>query len=234
MSRIRVACAGYKGQLGAYWRDLDALEMSEAQSQAKAATHTRWRANAPSDAHFIPRLPLALEQVTFAGPVAEAWWTRAVEVATRLGADTLLLRTTPEFRPTTVHRRALIDFFAPRRRAGLTVAWRAEGLWDGQPEDRNAVSAEAGLVPVVDPLGIDDEDLDDPDGALPGGERVYWRLLGRPGGGTRFSESDLERIIEMLAGRTAGYVVFGAGWMTGDARRLRALMDVGTTESAAP
>jgi uncharacterized protein YecE (DUF72 family) len=223
MTRIRIACAGYRGHLSAYWRDLDALEMSDDQSRAKAATHARWREAAPKDVRFVPRLPAEIALTDFHGPVAEAWWTRCLQVVERLGADTVLFRTGPDFRPTAENRRALVSFFGPRRRAGLSVAWRAEGLWDGQPEDRNGVCVEAGLVPVVDPLGIDP---DDRDAELPAGEHVYWRLLGRPGGGTRFSESDLQDVLALLADRTSGYVVFGAGWMTGDARRLRSLLDV--------
>jgi uncharacterized protein YecE (DUF72 family) len=223
MTRIRIACAGYRGQLSNYWRELDALEMSDEQSRTKTATQARWRAAAPADVGFVPRVPAEIALTDFRGPVAEAWWTRCLQVVERLPADTVLLRTGPEFRPTADNRRALVAFFAPRRRAGLNVAWRAEGLWDGQPEDRNAVCAEAGLVPVVDPLGIEPEDRET---ELPSGGPIYWRLLGRPGGGTRFSESDLQDVLSLLAFRESGYVVFGSGWMTGDARRLRALLDV--------
>ncbi len=223
MSRIRVACAGYKGHLSAYWRELDALELSDDQSRARAGTQHRWREAAPPDVRIVPRLPQELAMVDFHGPVADAWWARSVEIAQRLGSDTLLLRTPPDFRPTTANRQALISFFGARRRPGLSVAWRAEGLWDGQAEDRNAVCAEAGLVPVVDPLGIEPDELEV---ELPEGEHIYWRLMGRPGGGTRFSESDLQQVLGMLDGRTSGYVVFGAGWMTSDARRLRALLTV--------
>lgn len=231
MSRIRVACAGFKGHLSAYWRELDALELSDDQSRARGAAQTKWRAAAPADVRFVPRLAQEIAAVGFRGPVAEAWWTRGLAIAQRLGADTVLLRTAPDFRPTAENRHALIDFFANRRRPGVNVAWRAEGLWDGQPEERNAICAEAGLIPVVDPLGIEPELLE---AELPAGEHVYWRLLGRPGGGTRFSESDLEQIIGLLEGRTSGYVVFGAGWMTGDARRLRALLTVNAGEVEAP
>lgn len=223
MNRIRVACAGYKGALPSYWRHLDAFELSDDQSRAKRATHVRWRNGLPADARFVPRLPVELAMVDFRGPVAEAWWKRATEVAARLAADTVLLRTAPDFRPTQANRHALIDFFGSHRVEGLNVAWRAEGLWDGQPEDRDGVAEEAGLVPVVDPLGIDPDELDE---ALPGGDTFYWRLLGRPGGGTRFSESDLEELVALTEGRSGGYIVFGAGWMTGDARRLHTLLSL--------
>ena len=227
MSRVRIACAGFKGHLSVYWRELDALELSDDQSRARGPAQRKWRAAAPADARFVPRLAEEIALVDFRGPVAEAWWTRSLTTAERLGADTLLLRTPPDFRPTTANRQAIISFFANRPRPGLSVAWRAEGLWDGQPEDRNAVCAEAGLIPVVDPLGIEPDALETD---LPVGAQVYWRLLGRPGGGTRFSESDLAQIMGMLEGRTHGYVVFGAGWMTSDARRLRALLTVNAGE----
>lgn len=231
MTRIRVGCNGYKGQLSGYWRELDALELSDDQSRAKSATQTRWRAAAPEDVRFVPRVPVEIALVDFQGPVAEAWWTRCVTVAQRVGADTIFLKTSADFRPTTVNRRALVDFFAPRRKPGLQVAWRAEGLWDGQPEDRDAVCAEAGLIPVVDPLGMDPDAVDE---ELPAGETVYWRLLGRHGGGTRFSESDLERLVERLQDRTSGYVIFGHGTMMNDARRLRALLTLGGGPDVGP
>ena len=225
MSRIRVGCAGWTGRAGAYWKAFDVLELSEAQTRARGPTQRRWRGRAPSDAEIVPQLLPDAALASFQGPVAEKAWTAALHAVERLGARTLLVRTPTQFRPSRENRDALVEFFARPRPEGLTVVWRAEGLWDGQPEDRNAVCERAGLVPVLDPLALDEDDLMDPE-VLPPGPFVYWRLLGRPGGGTRFSEMHFDRLAGLLESRTSGIVVFGAAVKAGDARRFRTLLQL--------
>jgi hypothetical protein len=49
----------------------------------------------------------------------------------------------------------------------------------------------------------DEEELEDAE-VFPQGPAVYWRLLGRPGGGTRFSESHFDLLVSLLEGRERG------------------------------
>jgi uncharacterized protein YecE (DUF72 family) len=225
MSRIRVGCAGWTGRAAAYWKAFDVLELSEAQSSARAATHRRWRTRSPADIEIIPQLSPDAALAGFQGAVAARAWTDALATVERLGAQTLWVRTPPSFRPSRENRDALTAFFRQERPEGLDIAWRAEGLWDSQPEDRNALCERAGLLPIIDPLALDEEELEDAE-VFPQGPAVYWRLLGRPGGGTRFSESHFDLLVSLLEGRERGAVIFGAAVMAGDARRFRTLLQL--------
>jgi hypothetical protein len=80
-------------------------------------------------------------------------------------------------------------------------------------------------LPIIDPLALDEEELEDAE-VFPQGPAVYWRLLGRPGGGTRFSESHFDLLVSLLEGRERGAIIFGAAVMAGDARRFRTLLQL--------
>lgn len=215
MNALHVACVGYTGPRRRYWQAVDTLELTDRDLAAKPATLRRWRSEAPAHARFVVRVDPALVAAGFAGPEADAAWARTREVAALLDADTLLLRTPPSFRPTAANREALRAFFAAHR-GDFTVAWWADGLWESQPEDRDAVCAAAGLLPVADPLADDDEEL-------PEGPTVYWRVRGRVGMGGRLSDDDLDRLCGLASERAGGHLVFDAPTMMNDARRFATL-----------
>ena len=219
MTRIRVGCAGFVGKLSGYFRQLDAFALSETGTRSRLPTLKKWGALAPPQARFVCRLPTELSVLGFEGEAAQAAYDRTVVSARAVGATTLWLKTPADFRPTTNHRRALVSFFGGRAETDLRIAWHAQGLWDSQAEDRNAVALEAGLIPVVDPLGLDRDDIDEE--TLPQGDLFYWRLLGRAGGGTRFTVLDFERLVELSSDRGEGFIIFGVSAMLGDARRFR-------------
>ncbi len=215
MNALHVACVGYTGPRRRYWQAVDTLELTDRDLVAKPATLRRWRSEAPAHARFVVRVDPALVAAGFVGPDAAAAWDRTRAVADLLEADTLLLRTPPSFRPTAANREALRAFFTAHR-GDLTVAWWADGLWESQPEDRDAVCAAAGLLAVADPLADDEEDL-------PGGAQVYWRVRGRVGMGGRLSDDDLDRLCGLAAERAGGQLVFDAPTMMNDARRFATL-----------
>lgn len=103
--------------------------------------------------------------------------------------------------------------------SGPRVAWWAEGLWEGQPDELMAVCDEANMLPVVDPLGLDDDE------ELPGGKEFYWRILGRRGLRGGFSDYQLELLVESCLQRETGSIFFSAPDMFNDARRFATLLD---------
>ncbi len=215
---LRVACPGFRGPKARYFERLAAWELTPTEMNAKPGTCRRWAEERPQGTAYVPRLDDSLLAAGFAGEAAEAAWAAAVERAEWLQADTVLLRTPASFRPTPANRAALVQFF--KGRAGPQVAWWAEGLWAGAPEETYALAAEAGLIPVVDPLSLDDDE------PLPEGDVIYWRLRGSLGMQGRFSDYDLDRLTEAVAGRRAGYVVFAAPEMWRDATRFAELLQM--------
>jgi uncharacterized protein YecE (DUF72 family) len=231
MNSFRVACAGFRGPRGRYWRQgLDALELEPEAVRARPATLKSWRAGAPEYAAFLPVVDPDVAAARFEGEAADAGWRRTLAAAEGLQADTLLLHTRADFRPTRENRERLAAFLAAHPAPGLTVAWRAEGLWESQPEERDALCERLGILPVVDPLALEREET-----PLPAGARVFWRLLGSAGLGVRFSDYDLDHLLELCGEREGGYVVFGAPQMLRDARRLRSLLalQIGEAEEEA-
>jgi uncharacterized protein YecE (DUF72 family) len=220
MDRIRVACAGFRGPRSLYWKQgLDAAELEARAVEARPATLHKWLEGTPEGARYVPMVDARVAEARFAGEAADAGWARTVEVAKALGADTVLLHTRAGLRPTRENRDRLVEFFSAERLGGLYVAWRAEGLWESQPDARDEVCGPTGLIPVVDPLALERDEE-----PIPEGDRIYWRMLGGTGMGTRFGDYDLDRLLELCSGRSAGYVVFAVPQMIRDARRFRSLL----------
>lgn len=215
MSTHHVACAVSTGPNPGYWKALDTYEIAGGVGAPNNRTLNRWRREAPEPGRFVVPANAGLFEAGFVGEAAEAAWTATLGDAERAGASTVLLRTPTSFRPTRANRDAVSGFFTGRE--GPTVAWWAQGLWD--LEDQGELCAAAGLLPVADPLA-----LDEPDDELPDGPQVYWRLLGGAGLSTRFSDYELDRLAELFSARAGGTVVFAAPEMFGDARRFAALL----------
>ncbi|MFN3202214.1 MAG: hypothetical protein ACE366_27670 [Bradymonadia bacterium] len=223
MSTIHVGCAGFQGPASKYWADLDLKELPEnTLERVKLNTLSRWGRETPAGRKYVLPADRALVSNSFSGPEAEAAWARTTEAAGRLGAGVIMIHTPGGFRPSAESRAAFSEFFAgpgAQRPEGCRVAWRAEGLWEGQPEVQRALCDAAQVIPVVDPLALDTEELLVLD---PGQGPFYWRLLGRAGLGARLSDYDLDALLEMVDEREDGFIMFGAITMLRQAKRFRA------------
>ncbi|MCB9524425.1 MAG: hypothetical protein H6702_13785 [Myxococcales bacterium] len=217
MVGLKVGCVGFRGPKARYFERMGAWELAPTEMNAKPGTQARWVEDAGPGA-YVPRVDPAVAEALFKGEAAEAGWARTVEAAERLQADTVLLRTPATFRPTPQNKAALQAFFAGR--PGPTVAWWADGLWDGMLEDTAALAQAAGVLPVVDPLGLDDDEVP------PAGPRIYWRVRGGQGMQGKLSDYDLDRLADMVQGRVGGHVVFAAPEMWGDAGRFASLLEM--------
>ncbi len=210
MNSITTGCRIQTGPNRKYWKHFGVLEIdARVVATMKDGTADRWREAAPAGARFVPVVALS----DF-GAESTARWRRAMQIAARLGAETVLLHTSARFRPTAANRKALVRFISAERPAGIAVAWWADGLWEGQPEDRDALCAEADILPAIDPLGLDDDEEPPP------GERIYWRLMGRKGLVPRYTDYEITTLVDLIAERTAGHVIFTTPTMLPDARRF--------------
>lgn len=220
MDGFHVGCAGFKGPRARYFRSLDAWELSQRDERVTPRTLGKWRSAAPEAARFVPRVSASVVDAGFVGDEAEAGWAHTLACTERLGADVALLRTDPSFRPSAENRAAVRAFFgaADRCPEGLRIAWWAEGLWSS--DDHAELCAELGLLPAIDPLGLDDDDEPPP------GDTVYWRLMGRTGLVSGFSDHELDVLLDRLHGRSGGYLFFTAPQMMRDARRFAELVGV--------
>ena len=210
IERVYVGCPAKKPD-PSYWRRLDAFEIATNSQPHNGRTLNRWRRETPEDKVFTCPIDSAVVIARFKGEEAEAAWARSEQDAKRLDAVMMVLRTPASFRPTAANRAALIEF--AQKHQERPIAWWAEGLWADQHEMMAEVCAEAGLVPVVDPLALDDDE------PLPPESLIYWRLLGRRGGSQRFSDHDLDTLTD-LAMERRGIIIFGGAHMAGDATRF--------------
>lgn len=216
MNDVRIGCRIQTGPDKKYWKNFRALEIDpRVVSTIRSSTARRWRSEAPEDAMFVPVAPMEVTRFDAAGLEV---WKRVAELAGILASPTIVLRTPASFRPTSTNRSRLRSFVAEHRPDGVELAWWADGLWESQPDDRDALCAEVGITPVVDPLGGDDEDEGPPEG-----ERIYWRLMGRKGLAPRYTDYELETLLDLVAERRVGYVFFSAPTMLPDARRFAGL-----------
>jgi uncharacterized protein YecE (DUF72 family) len=226
---ILVGCNGLTLDRGSYWKHFGVMEIEErVVATVKPRTLAQWR-EGDSVKSFVLGFGLDATRSGFGSEEAARAWEKTIRVYDTLGAETILLRTPPQFRPTAANRRALIDFFKERRE-GRRVAWWAEGLWESQEEARDHVSAEAGLIPVVDPLGLEDDD------DLPDGADVYWRLMGRRGLRGGFSDYEIECLLELTEERQSATIIFTANTMRAEAVRFGRLVRresaIGDTDGA--
>ncbi|MCA9539162.1 MAG: hypothetical protein KC620_09775, partial [Myxococcales bacterium] len=66
----------------------------------------------------------------------------------------------------------------------------------------------------------------------PEGPHFYWRLLGRRGMTGRFTDHELDTLLDLSADREGGHVVFTAATMLPDARRFAVLAGAAPSGSA--
>jgi len=215
-NNLHIAWLGHVGSQAEYWKHFSTMEVERPPKGLKASTLARWRREAPDARFIVPAFP-ELGMSGFVGPEAEAAWQRTLEDVDALQAEVVVVRTLASFRPTQQNRDALQGFFAAHGRKDLKIAWWAEGLWEVLDEDHQAFCEAAGVIPAIDPLALEAEELPPP------GSPFFWRLMGRRGLDARFTDHDLDTLLDLCADREEGYVVFTAAGMLRDARRFVSL-----------
>ncbi len=211
--KLHLFCPGHVGQLANYWKRFDFIEVQKPAQGISTRVLSKWRREAPEHCQFVAVASLELGRTGFVGEKAEELWKEALADVKALKAPVLLLRTDASFRPSTQNRDAIVKFFETHK-APCVVAWAPEGLWEMTDEDTIALCERAGLLPVIDPLSLDDDE------EPPAGRLFYWRLMGRKGMTARFSDFDFDRLLGYCEGREEGYIALTAPQMMRDAARL--------------
>ena len=156
-TQVRIGCQVGEQAPPNYWNEFQTFELSERVLETvKQKTLRKWRDAAPPTTTFVPIFG-GKAVVSGLAESGEASWARLASLCETLESQTVLLRTPSTFRPSESNRQALKAFMA-HRPASIQCAWWAEGLWESDPESTDALCSETGLLRVVDPLGLDDDD----------------------------------------------------------------------------
>lgn len=231
---IKVGCCGFPCARGAYFRRFPVVEVQQTFYQPpRLATLERWRREAPEDFAFTlkawqvvthpatsptyRRLRAPLETPEEAGffrrgETVRAAWERTRAAAAALAARTVLFQCPASFTPCDEHLADMRAFFRAAPRDGLTFAWEPRGRW---PDALVAeLCAELDLVHCVDPLAR----------APVTAGAAYFRLHGRTGYRYRYTDADLDEILERCAGFGETTCLFNNMTMGEDAARFQALV----------
>lgn len=228
-TRFRVGTVGIPAAKKKVFTEVDLVEVQDALAvPPKASTGAKLRAEAPPALTFsvlAPRylaVPAPDETILKGDPEQYGGfrrseenlrlWSRTVDYARSLEADTIVIVTPPDFTPTTSNCDAMVSFFGAVDREGLAIAWELHGPWS---EDwSHAVAKQARLLLAVDPLH------DEP---LPG-PRAYFRFGPFAAMGSRIGVYGLEQIAAAGSAFEDVICVFDTDRAFDDARNLKKLL----------
>ncbi|HEY8078350.1 MAG TPA: DUF72 domain-containing protein, partial [Labilithrix sp.] len=213
-ARLHVGAKELKGDLGAYAKRFDLLELrgldaANLRLAPNAATLRRWRRSAPPHFEFsvvagpnLARLKPNAEHDT------ELKWL--LEAATLLESRVLVVATPADVTPSKLWRDRLASLVDRLPRDARAIVWEPSGLWE--VDDAARVGAQMGVVVAVDPSRDQ----------VPRGDVAYGRL--RALGGTRaYSRAALERVAVNIGERKDAYVVFETTGALTEAKALRGI-----------
>jgi uncharacterized protein YecE (DUF72 family) len=240
---IRVGCCGWPVARARYVRALALVEVQESfYNLPRPATVERWRAAAPPGFEFVlkaPQLitheassptyrrlrtPLPESRKTRYGafrptPEVFAAWEATRTLARALGSKIVLFQSPASFTPGARHRANLERFFGRAERGGLAFAWEPRGAWPDA--EVRALCRALDLIHCVDPFQR----------RSLWGEPAYFRLHGRGGSRSRYTDAELEELRGVCRGAGSACVLFNNIEMWGDALRFLRLL---STARASP
>ena len=210
---IKVGCSGLKNTDASYWENFQCVEIDEQIAETVTAkTVNKWRSKIPAKTAIVP-FGRFIASGGFDTETARSAWSRTCSIHDTLDGHAVLFRTPQSFRPSARNATAIVDFFVEHR-GSRNVAWWAEGLWESQAELMAETAEAAGLTCVGDPLGV--QELDE----LPDGPSVFWRLMGRRGLRSGFTDYELDTLIDLAFTRQDVTMVFTSPAMQADAIRF--------------
>ncbi|MEJ2008107.1 MAG: DUF72 domain-containing protein [Acidobacteriota bacterium] len=252
---LRIGCCGFPVSLARYAGELRVAEVQQTFYQPPLVrTLEKWRSSVPEDFEFTLkawqlithesssptyrrlREKLSEKQKRETGAfrlnsTVMAAWQRTLEAAQILRSRVILFQCPARLGPTPENRSNIRTFFREigrsagmGNRAGkLTYVWEPRGEW--KPEEVRELCQELGLVHGVDPF------VQKPTTKGLG----YFRLHGRGGYRYRYTDADLERLLETAQVRKTCYVLFNNIAMLEDARRfLKLASAMGRTSAHDP
>jgi uncharacterized protein YecE (DUF72 family) len=225
VTRVLVGAAKIPPGVGRqrYFRELSLLEFGGLYDQPlKLAALNKWRV-AAGDAALAVVAPRALAARGFApGDELTAARDQLVGAVAALAPEVIVLRTPPEFTPSSRHRDALRRFLSSELpaelRAGAQFVWDPRGLWETGVA--RGLAEELGLIVAADPLANDPLG----EGRAVVGPRAYVRLTGLGSARRQFSSDQLEELADEIADCERAWVVFANIDGYRDARRFADLV----------
>jgi len=210
---ITIGCAGFPVPATRYFKEFLFVEVQETHVAAPGTgTIRRWRREAPEGFHFSMLAPKEIGQEGFReGKVVENALSSLIEVGKELQATIAVFVAPPEFAANRANKAALKEFLTSVKRKFEMVVWEPPATWD--PDDADALAAEAGALAARDPLthGMT---------TLP---VAYYRLPGPAGHKSRYEDPAIEKLGELARkskNKDATYVFTNVD-MFADAKRLK-------------
>ena len=230
---IYIGCCGFPKGRAACFQHFPLVEVQQTfYKPPRPETARRWREEAPPDFIFTlkawqlvthpPTSPtyrrsgLSIppdQRDRYGGfrttPEVLAAWERTQEVALALAAPIVVFQCPATFTPTPENIAALRQFFKAVDRAGMRFAWEPRGPWED--ETVAALCRDLDLIHCVDPFvrrpvttGV-----------------AYFRLHGIGGYRYRFTDADLQQVLEWCYPFEMAYVLFNNVSMWEDGLRLK-------------
>lgn len=230
---ILVGCCGFPKGRAACFQHFPLVEVQQTfYRPPRPETARRWREEAPPDFIFTLKawqlithpptsptyrrsgLSISPDQRDHYGgfrPTPEVLdaWERTREIALALKAPVVVFQCPATFTPAPENIAAMRQFFGTVERSGLLFAWEPRGDWTD--ETVTELCRELNLVHCVDPFvrppvtkGV-----------------AYFRLHGIGGYGYRFTDADLEQVLEWCRPFETVYVLFNNISMWEDGLRMK-------------
>ena len=250
---VVIGCCGWSEGRQKYFQHFPGVELqSTFYEPPSLALAQKWREQTPLEFHFCLKAwqlithttgsptyrklksklaPGELELVGAFQPTEQVMlaWERTLSVARALAARVILFQCPASFRPEAENVRNFRQFFDGIDRPAMRLAWEPRGPWP--MELVQTLCRDLDLDLCLDPFKAETLHA----------ESVYWRLHGRGGYSYRYTDSDLQELLQLYQecrARTGNprYVFFNNVWMKADALRFQQLVTQGslTPGDAAP
>jgi uncharacterized protein YecE (DUF72 family) len=185
-----VACSGFPVPVSRYWREFDAVEISDTEIAIPGAgTIRRWVRESPDDFLFTIVAPKSVSDSGFRRTKEnKATCEDVLALAKKLKAKAVVFHADENFKHGKANRAALRAFlgFVPAEMPPIVFDLEA---W--KPSDIAAACGDRPAIAAYDPL------VDDPP---PKSKMTYIRLPGPAGHRSRYDEASVEKIAEHCIG----------------------------------
>jgi uncharacterized protein YecE (DUF72 family) len=215
---ITVGCAGFPVPATRYFKEFAFVEVQETHIGTPGpGTVRRWRREAPEGFEFALLGPREVGQEGFRdGKVVETALKMLAGVAKELEATTAVFMAPPEFAASRQNKAAVQEFLTSVRKRFRRVIFEPSPGWN--PDDADAIAAEAGALAVRDPLthGLSKKPV------------AYYRMPGPAGHKSRYEDPAIERLADIASKAThkdATYVFTNVD-MFADAKRFKKAMKI--------
>jgi uncharacterized protein YecE (DUF72 family) len=206
-TRYHVGAKGLRGNIAAYAKRFDLLEVRAEAAGPNVASLRRWRKAVPPHFEFCVVAGPELSKVK-ESPALDRELEVAVETIAALQARCFLLPTPVEVTPSSVWRERMARLLERLPRDATFIVWEPRGVWEH--EDAVVAAKKWGIVVSTDATRE----------VVPPGPVAYVRL--RAIGETHsYGESALTRIVKAIGPRRDAYVVLETASAMTEAKTLR-------------